>query len=185
MVTRAPIYTVVRNAAQFLADLSEPLQQEASNDLEEGWNAEDCRYWMNRRCSMEIRIEDYPHDEDTSSLEFCSPLLDVREKKASEPPKDKTPRTRERQERNHGYEPAEAWRELLDNARRAKYLDKAEEFHDATVTTPHTGNNPYIRFYDPGAGRKMAENIIGRLDEATRNHVQETNSLSRSVRRPN
>ena len=127
---------------------------------------------MNRRCSPRIRIEDYPHYEDRGILEFCSTFLDVREMKAVEPLKVNITKPKERQEKNHGYEPAEAWRELLDNARRAKYRDKAEEFYDGAINATQPENDTYIRFYDPGAGRMMAENIIGRLDEATRNHVQ-------------
>jgi exodeoxyribonuclease III len=172
MATRAPIYNAVRNAAQFFTSLTEPLQQEASNDLEEGWDAEDCQYWMNRRCSPGIHIEDYPHDEDMENLEFCSTFLDVREKRASEPPKVKMPKNKVRQEKNHGYEPAETWRELLDDANRATYLDKAEEFYDGAITKTQSENDANIRFYDPAAGRRTAESIISKLDEATRNHVQ-------------
>ena len=172
IATRAPIYSAVRNAAHFFTSLSEPLQQEASNDLEEGWDTEDCQYWMNRRRSPGIHIEDYPHDEDMENLEFCSTFLDVSEKRASEPPKVRMPKHKARQEKNHGYEPAETWRELLDDANRATYLDKAEEFYDGAIPTTKTDNDTNIRFYDPAAGRRTAESIISKLDEATRNHVQ-------------
>ena len=92
--------------------------------------------------------------------------------KAVEPLKVNITKPKERQEKNHGYEPAETWRELLDTARRATCLDKAEEFYDGTVTKPQPGKDTHMRFYDPGAGRRTAETILDKLDQATRTHVQ-------------